>query len=75
MQTAPSPSLVKKQHSRRVGQSLHALLAHGRDVLHTWQQRHRGRRALLQLDAWLLQDLGYSRAAATREARKPFWRP
>ena len=75
MQTATSPSTVHKQHSCRVGQYLHALLAGGRAVLHTWQQRHRGRRALLQLDAWLLKDLGYSRAAAAREARKPFWRP
>jgi uncharacterized protein YjiS (DUF1127 family) len=75
MQTATYPSIVQKQPSRRVWQSIHALLARGLDVLHTWQQRYRGRRALLQLDDWLLKDLGYSRAAAAREARKPFWRP
>ena len=75
MRTATYPSIVQKQPSSRVWQNIHALLARGLDVLHTWQQRHRGRCALLQLDDWLLKDLGYSRAAAAREARKPFWRP
>ncbi len=34
-----------------------------------WQQRQ----ALLDLDDWLLWDIGITREEAEREARKPFW--
>jgi uncharacterized protein YjiS (DUF1127 family) len=39
-----------------------------------WIARHRGRAALAELDGRLLDDIGISRAAACREAAKPFWR-
>ena len=75
MEATTCSSTVHTPQSSRVWPSIPALLGHCRAVLRTWQQRHRGRRALRQLDAWLLKDLGYSRAEAAREARKPFWRP
>lgn len=39
-----------------------------------WQRRHEGRRALAQLDARLLADVGLTREQAEAESRKPFWR-
>jgi len=39
-----------------------------------WVARARQRRDRAQLDDRLLRDVGISRAAAAREARKPFWR-
>jgi|RhiMethySRZTD1v2_1073278.scaffolds.fasta_scaffold02532_6 uncharacterized protein YjiS (DUF1127 family) len=36
--------------------------------------RQRQRRALLDLDDHLLNDIGVSRRAAIAEARKPFWK-
>ncbi len=42
-------------------------------ALLTWQERDRQRRALAQLDARMLQDVGLSRADVDLELRKPFW--
>jgi len=39
-----------------------------------WQQRYELRRHLLELDDRLLDDIGFSRAMARREAAKPFWK-
>jgi uncharacterized protein YjiS (DUF1127 family) len=75
MKTATYPHTVQTRLASRVWQRIHALLARGLDVLRTWQHRHRGRRALRQLDDRLLRDIGVSRAEAAREARKPFWCP
>ena len=36
--------------------------------------RQRQRRALLELDGHLLDDIGVSRRQALEEGRKPFWR-
>ncbi len=38
-----------------------------------WQERDRQRRALAQLDARMLNDVGLSRAGVDLELRKPFW--
>jgi uncharacterized protein YjiS (DUF1127 family) len=38
-----------------------------------WQEVSRQRRALLQLDARLLKDIGATRADAEHEASRPFW--
>jgi uncharacterized protein YjiS (DUF1127 family) len=38
-----------------------------------WNQKHRQRRALLELDDHQLSDIGISREAARREAAKYFW--
>ena len=62
----------------RVGQHFSALLAQGRDMLHTWQHRRQARhdlRSLLRLDDWMLTDLGYNRWAVTEETHRPFWHP
>ncbi len=42
-------------------------------TLLTWQGRDRQRRALAQLDARMLKDVGLSRAEVDLELRKPFW--
>ena len=42
-------------------------------TLLTWQERARQRRALAQLDARMLKDVGLSRAEVDLELRKPFW--
>ena len=43
-------------------------------LLHIWQQRHRSRRHLAQLDPRLLADTGISAAERQVELSKPFWR-
>lgn len=44
------------------------------DCLGRWSERSRQRRALGQLDARLLADIGVDHATAAHEADKPFWR-
>ena len=39
-----------------------------------WQQRYELRQHLLAMDDRLLEDIGFSREEARREAAKPFWR-
>jgi uncharacterized protein YjiS (DUF1127 family) len=53
-----------------LGRALRAALAR----LAVWAERHRQRRALLELSDHLLKDLGLSRADALREGGQPFWR-
>jgi uncharacterized protein YjiS (DUF1127 family) len=43
-------------------------------LLDSWSERHRQRRALLQLNDYMLKDIGINRGEAYREGRKPFWR-
>jgi uncharacterized protein YjiS (DUF1127 family) len=43
-------------------------------VICVWLERARSRRALRELDAYRLADIGLSRHDALREASKPFWR-
>ena len=38
-----------------------------------WAERSRQRRALAQLSAYQLKDIGISRGDAINEVRKPFW--
>lgn len=44
------------------------------DMVGIWRQRLRQRRHLASLDDRLLRDVGLTRADATRETAKPFWR-
>ena len=44
------------------------------DLLSTWLQRARDRRALHGLDDGMLKDIGLTRADIDLEAHKPFWR-
>lgn len=39
-----------------------------------WNDRHRQRRMLLEMDARSLRDVGLTRTDAEHEADKPFWR-
>lgn len=43
-------------------------------LLRIWQQRHRSRRQLAQLDSRLLADTGISEVERQVELSKPFWR-
>lgn len=43
------------------------------ETLLRWQDLSMQRRRLLELDAYMLKDIGISRADAVREARRPFW--
>jgi uncharacterized protein YjiS (DUF1127 family) len=75
MQTTTHPCTRKTQQSKSIRQNVRSLLARSLATLCLWQQRRHGRRDLLGLDDRLLRDIGLSRAAAEREAHKPFWRP
>jgi uncharacterized protein YjiS (DUF1127 family) len=44
-----------------------------RATLRAAWHRHRTRRCLAELDAYLLKDIGISHAEAEAEANKPFW--
>ena len=62
----------------RVWHIMRSLLAHGRAMLRTWQQRRAERHDLCCLLRWddrLLADIGLNRCAVAREARRPFWHP
>lgn len=69
----PSHSLP---HSSHIGDArprhyrIQQLLA----LLQTWQQRHRSRQQLAQLDSRLLADTGISEVERQVELSKPFWR-
>jgi uncharacterized protein YjiS (DUF1127 family) len=43
-------------------------------TLGLWAERHRERRALLELNDHMLKDIGISGADAWQEGSKPFWR-
>ncbi len=49
------------------------VLGFGGQVLR-WQNRRASRRALSQLDAHMLRDIGVGSEVAMKEAGKPFWR-
>ncbi len=55
------------------GQSIVEAIARLFEAVLIWQERAKQRRALAQLDARMLKDLGLSRADVEREVRKPFW--
>jgi len=43
-------------------------------TMKVWYERSKQRRHLLELDDYLLRDIGLDRIAAMKEAAKPFWR-
>jgi uncharacterized protein YjiS (DUF1127 family) len=59
-------------HGRRAGRWGNVLLR-GILLIERWLERHRQRRALLELGDHVLKDIGISRGEAEREGRKPFW--
>lgn len=65
------PTLTAAESSRRtLSGRLRGVVA----LLALWAARQRQRRELGELDERLLRDIGVTRAAALREADKPFWR-
>jgi len=65
VQTLSRPLLVGS-----AGQPVKRVLA----AIVAWQQRYDLRQHLLEMDAHLLDDIGFSRAQARQEAAKPFWK-
>jgi uncharacterized protein YjiS (DUF1127 family) len=45
------------------------------DLLASWRRRARERAQLREMSERLLRDIGVTRAQASEEAGKPFWRP
>lgn len=45
------------------------------DLVFEWQERAEQRRALAQLDDYMLRDIGLTRADVAAEHAKPFWQP
>ncbi len=56
------------------GQGASLGLRRAAELLLAWQARASQRAALAKLESHLLRDIGISRAAALREAGRPFWR-
>lgn len=52
---------------------LSRLLVTGALTIAAWETRHRGRKALAQLDDHLLRDIGLTDGRASRESQKAFW--
>jgi uncharacterized protein YjiS (DUF1127 family) len=44
------------------------------DLIWEWHERNAERRQLMKLDDRMLTDIGFDRATAVSEGRKPFWR-
>ena len=65
------PSALRARHLRH---SARPQLGRFIEMIGVWQRRARERRELLELDDFLLRDIGLTRAEAIRLARKPFWR-
>lgn len=61
-------------HSERADESFIDVLKRARATVALWHSRARQRRALAELSAELLDDIGVSPHQAAMEARKPFWR-
>lgn len=58
-------------HSGHQGRST---LLRAVEAVERWTERHRQRRALLDLPETTLHDIGLSKADVYAEATKPFWR-
>ncbi len=64
---------ARLSHAASFGESMVKALARLFEAVLIWQERDKQRRALAQLDARMLKDLGLSRAEVALELRKPFW--
>ncbi len=68
-----SPLRLGRLAAPSVAARLGQIAAQAFETLLVWQERASQRRALAQLDARMLQDVGLSRADVDLELRKPFW--
>ena len=59
----------------QLGAGLNSALPTLWETLVVWQGRANQRGHLASLEDHVLMDMGMSRADATRESSKPFWRP
>ena len=66
---------ARRPNAALFGEFLLEAVARALRTLLTWQERDQQRRALAQLDARMLKDIGLSRAEVVLELRKPFWHP
>jgi uncharacterized protein YjiS (DUF1127 family) len=70
-----SELFARKVLPLRVRPGLTAWLLRALELVLSWQEVARQRRALLALDERLLKDIGITRADAEHEAGRPFWDP
>ncbi len=79
MESAPHPFSAREDEKHRPRQTpvgwLLSVVRLCAALIRTWQQRSRQRRALAELDARLLRDIGVHARAARAEYRKWFWQP
>ncbi len=68
-----SPLRLGRVTAPSVAARLGQIAAQAFETLLIWQERDQQRRALAQLDARMLKDVGLSRAEVGLELRKPFW--
>ena len=68
-----SPLRLGRVTAPSVAARLGQIAAQAFETLLIWQERASQRRALAQLDARMLNDVGLSRAEVGLELRKPFW--
>ncbi len=64
---------VRRSPAAYFAQSMAKAVARLFEAVLIWQERDKQRRALAELDARMLKDLGLSWADVERELRKPFW--
>ena len=76
-----SPAIVMRGWQPRsiearkvLGNRIAAVVSAAVKQIRTWHERARSRRALLNLDDYMLRDLGISRAMAEFKGSQPFWR-
>jgi len=43
------------------------------NTIHKWNHRHRTRRELLEMEDYILKDIGINRIDAIKEGKKTFW--
>ena len=70
-----SELFAQKPLPRRLGPRLAVWTRRGIELVLSWQEVARQRRALLALNEHMLKDIGITRADAEREASRPFWDP
>lgn len=70
----PHPEIARELGTLHRLPILAEILLRVTHVVALWAHRAGTRRALAEMEAWQLRDIGLTEAAALREARKPFWR-
>lgn len=74
IRSLPAGRHARKPDARPTDRTRSAL-AEAVGLLADWRERTRQRRALAELPAHLLHDIGIDRRMALLESAKPFWKP